>query len=64
MGEIRQGKARTPALVQFAQREAFWTRFGLRLDDLDRMPHKLVEDYEKIMELMAREEEAQAKRRR
>lgn len=64
MGEIRQGKARTPSLVQFARREKFWTRLGLRLEDLERMPYKEVEDYETIIELMAREEKAEANRRR
>jgi hypothetical protein len=41
--------------------EAFWTRFGVRLEDLDHWPQKKVEDFIQIMNIESQVQAAKDK---
>jgi hypothetical protein len=50
MAALRNGKSGPPELQDFQLRQAFWERFGERLDDiLEKWPSQQVEDYVTIM---------------
>lgn len=58
MSAIRMGTPGPPSLGTFWLRQQFWKRLGLRLEDLDGLPWREVEDYILYIQLICREEEA------
>lgn len=59
------GTTPPPVLEQFITEREFWQQLGVsRGTSLDDMPHKLVGDYSLIIQMIHREEAAQAPRRR
>lgn len=48
-------------LAEFRLAEAFWTRFGVRFEELDDWPMEKVEVYVEIMNIEAQVQEAQQK---
>lgn len=51
-----------PTLVTFWLRQQLWKRAGLKLEDLDSLPWREVEDYILYIQLICREEEAQQRK--
>lgn len=56
------GSAGPPSLGRFSLEHQLWTRLGLRREDLARRPWREVEEYITYIELIVREEQAQARR--
>lgn len=53
LGAVKGNKGGPPELGDFRIREQFWTRFGMRLDELDQWPRQQIDDYITIMQAEA-----------
>jgi hypothetical protein len=56
------GSQGPPSLSMFCLEAELWKRLGLHLSDLESRPWREVEDYFTYLELITREEQAQARR--
>ncbi len=59
---VRMGTVGPPALSRFLLRQEFWQRLGMRPDDIEALPQQEFVDYCSIIQVMRREEQAQAKK--
>lgn len=56
------GTAGPPSLASFSLEQQLWQRLGLHARDLEDRPWREVEDYLLFIQLIVREEQAQARR--
>jgi len=53
MSALKNNQPGPPELSEFRLQEAFWTRFGVKLDELDNWPLQKVNDFIEIMNIEA-----------
>jgi hypothetical protein len=61
---IRMGTPGPPVLHQFLLEKALWQNFGMTREAAKLRPHRELAEYQLIIQLIQREEAAQANRRR